>query len=184
MEDLINQMAGKKLSPGVKLDLIEAVDSTHSEKLIAKLTPLRSAGNDAESFAETLYGGNARNGRNIFLYNSTAQCVRCHGLGDETGTVGPPLRQIGGALTREQLLQALIEPSARLAPGFGSVKITLKDNQEVTGILMEETPRNSFLKLPKQNLWKSLCQESANVKIFHQACRPCGHCCRKERSET
>ncbi len=118
LEDLINQMAGKKLSPGVKLDLIEAVDSTHSEKLIAKLTPLRSAGNDAESFAETLYGGNARNGRNIFLYNSTAQCVRCHGLGDETGTVGPPLRQIGGALTREQLLQALIEPSARLAPGI------------------------------------------------------------------
>ena len=146
LDDLINQMAGKKLSPGVKLDLIEAVDSTHSEKLIAKLTPLRSTGNDAESFAETLYGGNARNGRNIFLYNSTAQCVRCHGLGDETGTVGPPLRQIGGALTREQLLQALIEPSARLAPGFGSVKITLKDNQEITGILMEETPEELILK--------------------------------------
>ena len=146
LDDLINQMAGKKLSPGVKLDLIEAVDSTHSEKLIAKLTPLRSTGNDAESFAETLYGGNARNGRNIFLYNSTAQCVRCHGLGDETGTVGPPLRQIGGALTREQLLQALIEPSARLAPGFGSVKITLKDNQEVTGILMEETAEELILK--------------------------------------
>ena len=146
LEDLINQMAGKKLSPGVKLDLIEAVDSTHSEKLIAKLTPLRSTRNDAESFAETLYGGNARNGRNIFLYNSTAQCVRCHGLGDETGTVGPRLRQIGGALTREQLLEALIEPSARLAPGFGSVKITLKDNQEVTGILMEETAEELILK--------------------------------------
>ena len=80
------------------------------------------------------------------MYNSTAQCVRCHSLGDETGTVGPPLRQIGGVLSREELLQALIEPSARLAPGFGSVKITLKDNQEVTGILMEETPAELILK--------------------------------------
>jgi hypothetical protein len=78
LENLIDQMASKKLSPGVKLDLIEAVDSTHSEKLISKLTPLRSTGNDAESFSETLYGGNLRDGRNIFLYNSTAQCVRCH----------------------------------------------------------------------------------------------------------
>ncbi len=146
LENLIDQMASKKLSPGVKLDLIEAVDSTHSEKLISKLTPLRSTGNDAESFSETLYGGNARNGRNIFLYNSTAQCVRCHTLGNETGTVGPPLRQIGGALTREQLLQALIEPSERLAPGYGSVKITLKDNQEVTGILMEENASELILK--------------------------------------
>ena len=146
LENLIDQMASKKLSPGVKLDLIEAVDSTHSEKLISKLTPLRSTGNDAESFSETLYGGNARNGRNIFLYNSTAQCVRCHSLGDETGTVGPPLRQIGANLSREELLQALIEPSARLAPGYGSVKITLKDNQEVTGILLEETASELILK--------------------------------------
>ena len=146
LDNLIDQMANKKLSPGVKLDLIEAVDSTHSEKLITKLAPFRSAGNDADSFAETLYGGNARNGRNIFMYNSTAQCVRCHTMGDETGTVGPRLRQIGSALTREQLLESLIEPSARLAPGYGSVKITLKDNQEVTGILLEETASELILK--------------------------------------
>ena len=146
LENLIDQMASKKLSPGVKLDLIEAVDSTHSEKLISKLTPLRSTGNDSASFSETLYGGNARNGRNIFLYNSTAQCVRCHSLGNETGTVGPPLRQIGAALSREELLQALIDPSARLAPGYGSVKITLKDNQEVTGILLEESTSELILK--------------------------------------
>jgi quinoprotein glucose dehydrogenase len=146
LEKLISQMAGKKLSPALSLDLIEAVDSTHSEKLISKLAPLRSQGNDAESFSETLYGGNARNGRNIFMYNSTAQCVRCHSIGDQAGTVGPSLGGIGNVLSREQLLQALIEPSARLAPGYGSVRITLKDDQVVTGILMEETSHELILK--------------------------------------
>ena len=67
LEDLINQLASNKLSPGIKLDLLEAVDSTHSEKLISKLAPLRTSGKDADSFSETLYGGNARNGRNIFM---------------------------------------------------------------------------------------------------------------------
>jgi putative heme-binding domain-containing protein len=67
-------------------------------------------------------------------------------MGDEGGTVGPSLRGIGTTLKREELLQALVEPSVRLAPGFGSVKITLKDNQEVTGILMEETASELILK--------------------------------------
>jgi quinoprotein glucose dehydrogenase len=146
LENLISQLASNKLSPGLKLDLLEAVDSTHSEKLISKITPLRSSGNDADSFSETLYGGSGRNGRNIFMYNSTAQCVRCHTMGDEGGTVGPSLRGIGTKLSREQLLEALIDPSARLAPGFGSVKLTLKDNQEVTGILLKETAEELILK--------------------------------------
>ena len=56
------------------------------------------------------------------------------------------MRGIGTTLKREELLQALIEPSARLAPGFGSVKITLKDNQVITGILLEESPTELILK--------------------------------------
>ena len=39
-------------------------------------------------FAETLFGGNAREGRNIFSFNSTAQCTRCHAVRGEGGTVG------------------------------------------------------------------------------------------------
>lgn len=140
LDKLLDQFAAKKLSPALTLDLIEAVDSTHSEKLISKLNPIRSTGSSTESFSETLYGGDARMGRYIFTSNPTAQCVRCHTLGNEEGgTVGPPLGGIGDRLTREQLLEALVEPSARLAPGYGSVRLTLKDNQVITGILLEET---------------------------------------------
>jgi quinoprotein glucose dehydrogenase len=81
------------------------------------------------------------------MSNPTSQCARCHTLGtDAAGTVGPPLGNIGAVLTREQLLEALIEPSVRLAPGFGSVKITLKDNQVVTGVLMDESENELILR--------------------------------------
>ncbi|MEZ4904720.1 MAG: c-type cytochrome [Spirosomataceae bacterium] len=71
--------------------------------------------------------------------------MRCHVVGGTGGAVGPPLTYIADVLTREQLLQALVEPSARLAPGYGSVSLTLKDGQIVNGILAKETPEELTL---------------------------------------
>jgi putative heme-binding domain-containing protein len=122
------------------------VNATKSEQLMAKIAPLHPEGTTAEAFKETLYGGDARAGRWIYLSNSTAQCVRCHGTGEETGTVGPNLSAIGSKLTREQLLQALVEPSYRLAPGYGTVTLTLADGQSVSGVLMEENKSELILK--------------------------------------
>lgn len=146
LDNLLDQLAAKKLSPALTLDLIEAVDSTHSEKLISKLNPIRSTGTSKESFSETLYGGNAWAGRDVFMTNATAQCVRCHTLGDQGSSVGPPLAGVGDRLSREQLLEALIEPSARLSPGYGSVRITLKGGQVVTGVLLEESKEEITLR--------------------------------------
>jgi putative heme-binding domain-containing protein len=146
LEGLIDQLANKKLPQTIALDLIEAVDSTHSEKLIAKLSPLRATGNKTDAFKEALYGGNARRAWWYFMTNSTAQCVRCHAINGEGGTVGPDLGGIGDKLSREELLQALIEPSARLSPGYGSVKLTLTDGQVVSGILMGETDKELIVK--------------------------------------
>ena len=55
------------------------------------------------------------------------------------------LSNIGNVLTREQILEALIEPSARLSPGFGTVSLTLKDGQSVTGTLLEEREEELIL---------------------------------------
>jgi len=146
LDGLIDQLSSKKLPPAITLDLIEAIDSTRSEKLIAKLSPLRSSGKSTDGFLETLYGGDAERAWWFFMTNSTAQCVRCHSIGGEGGTVGPDLTHIGDKLSREELLRALIEPSARLSPGYGSVKLTLKDGQVISGILTEETESELILK--------------------------------------
>jgi putative heme-binding domain-containing protein len=41
-------------------------------------------------------------------------------------------------LSRDQLLRALVNPSARIAPGYGLVTLTFDDGSRVTGTLMEE----------------------------------------------
>ncbi|GAB3925003.1 DUF7133 domain-containing protein [Larkinella terrae] len=146
LASVIDKMASKQLPASLALELGEAVDSTKSAALIAKLAPMRKTGTGVADYQEALFGGNAQIGRRIFNTNSTAQCVRCHAIGGQGGAVGPSLTTIGKTLTREQILQALIEPSARLAPGFGMVSLTLKDGQTVSGILTEENTHELILK--------------------------------------
>ena len=144
--DLIEKMTTEKLSADVKLDLIEAVENSKDGDLIAKLEALKSKGSETDGFKETLFGGSRNQGRNYFMYNQTAQCIRCHSIGEEGGAVGPSLKHIGSVLSREQILQAIIEPSARISPGYGSLTMTLKDGQEVTGVLISENESEVVLK--------------------------------------
>jgi quinoprotein glucose dehydrogenase len=145
-DNLIGKMDDKTLSPSLALDLGEAVDSTKSASLIAKIAPLRSKGATVADFQDALFGGNAQLGRRYFMTNSAAECVRCHSVGGQGGEVGPSLSNIGNVLTREQILQALIEPSARLSPGYGMVMLTLKDGTSAAGILSQENEHELVLK--------------------------------------
>jgi quinoprotein glucose dehydrogenase len=139
LEDLIAKMRDKKISANLSLELNEAVDATKSGKLKGMMATLKTNDSLMGEYADVLFGGNRGDGRNIFNYNSTAQCARCHAVGSDGGNVGPNLSNIASELTREQLLQSLIEPSARLSPGYGNVSLKLKDGQEVYGVLMKET---------------------------------------------
>lgn len=138
LSGLIDQLKEKQLSPNVSLELKEAVEASGSDALKTKIAAIKPGASPMDEYMESLFGGNRNNGRNIFNNNSTAQCVRCHNMGSEGGSVGPNLSKIGGTLSREQILQALIEPSARLSPGYGTVSLKLKDGQEVTGTLAKE----------------------------------------------
>ncbi|MCP4974878.1 MAG: c-type cytochrome [Maribacter sp.] len=146
LQKLILKGNNKQLNQGVILDLIEAVEATKSESLIANLDNLKSSGHTVDSYKETLYGGEWWPGRTVFNSNPTAQCIRCHALDGAGGKVGPALDNIANILTREQILESLIEPGARLTPGYGNVTITLKDGQVVRGILEEETKDKMILR--------------------------------------
>ena len=145
-EDLIQKMVGGKLENGIKLDLMEAVEASKSDKLVAKLDALKTKGTLTDEFKEALFGGNLQVGSGIFNRNPTVQCVRCHNVNGEAGNVGPSLKGVGSRLTREQILQSLIEPSARIAPGFGNVTVVLTDGQEVSGLLVVENEKEIQLK--------------------------------------
>jgi putative heme-binding domain-containing protein len=52
--------------------------------------------------------------------------------------VGPDLSKIGKTLSREQILEAIIIPSARLAPGYGTMSISMKDGRKIVGVVLED----------------------------------------------
>jgi quinoprotein glucose dehydrogenase len=146
-ESLIQSLKAGNLENELLLELSEAVTLTKSEKLISQL-PTKAEGNNwLEEFKISLFGGNLREGRNIFNNNSAAQCVRCHSVG-EAGTgaiVGPNLRKIGANLNREGILEALVNPSGRLAPGYGIVNLILKDGTEIMGTVASENDHEIVL---------------------------------------
>lgn len=140
LSGLVSDFAQGTLNREVMLDLAEAVEKNGDEALMAQWGTIQSKNSVLDEFQATLYGGNAWEGRDFFMYNSTGQCVRCHTFDkNQTGTVGPNLAGIGSKLDRTQLLQALVEPSVRLAPGYGQVNLILVGGQEIGGTLLEES---------------------------------------------
>jgi quinoprotein glucose dehydrogenase len=146
LASLIDKASKNQLDQGILLDLMESVNATDNPKLIAQLDKLKKAGYSADSFEETLHGGSWWAGRNVFNNNPTAQCVRCHAVDGSGGEVGPALDNIANVLNRKQILEALIEPSKRLAPGYGTVTLTLKDGQKVQGVLIEQRANDILLR--------------------------------------
>ena len=68
------------------------------------------------------------------------------------------LSGIGGKLKREQILEAMINPSARLSPGYGMVTLTLKNGDKFSARLLEENATSINVKVgdePQKSVLKS-----------------------------
>ena len=139
LTDLADLWIKGALYPEITLELMEAIDVTSNDDLMAKVEPHRTSGGVLAQYQEALYGGNARRGNGIFNYNSTAQCIRCHAWEEKVDAVGPSLTGVADRLSREKILESIVDPSAELAAGFGSVSLTLTDGSTATGILLEES---------------------------------------------
>jgi len=83
-------------------------------------------------------GGDAQRGRRIFREHPTVQCLRCHQVGNDGGTVGPKLDGIGRRQSREYLLESIVWPNRKLAPQFEVVVLTLTNGTTVSGTLKSE----------------------------------------------
>lgn len=89
------------------------------------------------------HGGDSARGSELFNTHQIAQCTRCHRIGDVgVGDAGPNLQGVATRLSHREIYQALTDPSARIAPGFGIVSVTLADGSTIAGTLRSETPEH------------------------------------------
>ncbi len=73
-------------------------------------------------------------------------CVACHRRDDQGNEVGPDLRSVA-AHAPEKLLANILDPSQDVQPGYHAYSCTLKDGEELVGIIAAETGNSVVMKL-------------------------------------
>jgi putative heme-binding domain-containing protein len=78
--------------------------------------------------------GNERAGDRIFYHPRVGSCFRCHEFEGRGYTVGPDLSTVSRGMTRERLVQSIVDPSREIAPQFASYTILTHAGEVLTGI--------------------------------------------------
>jgi putative heme-binding domain-containing protein len=80
------------------------------------------------------------NGRRIFYNHGAANCVQCHKVGPRAGgEAGPVLDGLGNRQDTAYILESIVNPNAKLTPGYSAIALTMNDGRIVAGMLMKET---------------------------------------------
>jgi quinoprotein glucose dehydrogenase len=154
----------QSLPAGAVLDLIQAAEKSGTAELKAAVADFRTRQQEAGTvlglWSECLEGGDANLGRTVFFGRSAASCRRCHKVGGSGGEVGPDLSRIGKDKDRSYLLEAMVDPNAKVAKGFETVILVTMDGLIHSGILKSEddsvvqlmTPTGALVSVAKDEI--------------------------------
>lgn len=81
-------------------------------------------------------GRSFEKGRQAFV---DAQCLACHRFGLEGGGVGPDLTAVSARFSRRDVLESILDPSKVVSEQFQNTTVWLKNGDDHTGRLVEET---------------------------------------------
>ncbi len=149
------------------LELIDAAKAKSNPEIVAlvKQHEARMANADIMTqFAGALEGGNVQRGKDLFFGGGAGECLRCHEVKRKGSRVGPVLTKIADYHDKHYLLEAMVDPSAVIAPGFGSMAVTLASEEKVSGIFMGEDDNTLKLKMPDETIQKFVKAELKEIQ--------------------
>ena len=163
LRELVDRLATRKLDAGLKLEVFDLAKESADPGLVAALKKYLSPGAKAGlkmAGPEVPYellteGGDAARGKSIVNVHLAANCTACHRIDtDEGSEVGPMLRNVGALRTKEEILESLVEPSAKIVAGFGIESIALKDGTTLAGSVLKESAKTIEVRLPDGKMRK------------------------------
>lgn len=89
--------------------------------------------------------GDPMNGAAVFR-RDVVGCIKCHQINGEGIDFGPNLSEIGVKLGKDAIYEAILDPSAGISFGFEGWRITLKNGDDATGLIVNETSEELALK--------------------------------------
>jgi len=139
-----DRLAADKLPSALRLDVIEAAARRNNPEIQHRLeereAALAQSKDPLAKWRDCLEGGNAKHGHEVFAEKAEAACMRCHKFKGEGGDVGPDLAKISRPKDRDYILESIVDPNAKIAPGYDSVILTLNNGDVLLGVLNAETP--------------------------------------------
>ena len=89
---------------------------------------------DYARFALT-HSGRAQLGELVFKDERKGACAKCHSVDGVNLKVGPDLSGVAAKFARADLVKAILEPSANLAVGYATTRVTTSAGEEYEGLL-------------------------------------------------
>lgn len=83
--------------------------------------------------------GDAARGMKLFNNEQKLICSKCHSTDGSASKAGPDLISAGDAFGRRDLVDAVLSPSVRIAPGYGAVTVETKTGAVFQGVLKQAT---------------------------------------------
>lgn len=133
------------------LELLHATEALTgpSGAAVGALRRLLAPGDISPKERTKLYGeiakakGDAKNGQ--FVVGRI--CVSCHKVAYQGMDYGPDLTDVGKRMKKEDIIESIIDPNAKLDPRFIQTNITAGDGHALTGFVSSETAGAITLKL-------------------------------------
>ena len=147
VEQLSALGATKGVSPAA-IELMEAAavrpEATVKDALAKLKAALADPSNALAKWMPALEGGDAAHGFALFQALPAGQCLRCHRASADShaagGEAGPNLAGIAKRGDRRYLLESIVQSSAVVVSGYGTVNIDLTNGGALTGTLLQEKP--------------------------------------------
>ncbi|HTI72435.1 MAG TPA: HEAT repeat domain-containing protein [Candidatus Limnocylindria bacterium] len=147
------QLVEGKVPAELQLDVLEAASKHPAAKdLVAKYTASLDTKDDIANYRVCLQGGNAEEGKKVFVEKAEVSCVRCHKINGDGGEVGPELTGLIGKHDRAYIVQSIIHPNAQIAQGFESVLVSLKNGQTYAGVVKTDNDQELVINSPEDGL--------------------------------
>jgi quinoprotein glucose dehydrogenase len=124
------------------LELLAAAEASGDARVAERLAEYRASRDVPDDplagYRETLFGGDAARGREVFVAKTSVSCVRCHRVGNVGGDVGPRLDGIGRRRERDFLLESIVAPDRVIADGYESAIVLTADGRQYQGIVRRD----------------------------------------------
>ncbi len=151
--ELVSQLDQNKVESSARIRLLAEAQTSAPEirNLFTRFQPLeyQLQQNRSLNVGNLLaLQGNADRGEKLFA-DKTIQCINCHKVNNQGGEIGPALDDVGVRLKRDEILDAVLNPSRKIDPKFAAWTAVTSSGKVHSGLLVGRSETKVTLRTTK-----------------------------------